>query len=43
VRLLTAQSVRSICVHGDNPAAVQFVREIREKFLALGHTLRTFV
>ncbi len=29
----------SICVHGDNPKAVEFVRTIREKLIAAGVTL----
>lgn len=41
-RLIGTQSVRTICVHGDNPAALEFVRKIRERLSARGHTFRAF-
>ncbi len=41
-RLIREQGVRTICVHGDNPEAVAFVRAIRGAILARGHELRAF-
>lgn len=40
--LVTRHGVRSICVHGDNPDAVKFVRSLRTTLLARGHNLRPF-
>ena len=34
--------VRTICLHGDNPAALEFARAIRDSLLARGHVLRAF-
>lgn len=42
VWLLRERGVKSICVHGDNPAALAFVRELRQSLLALGHRLAPF-
>jgi UPF0271 protein len=41
-RLIRDQSVRTLCVHGDNPHAVAFVRALREALLAAGLTIRAF-
>ena len=41
-RLIAMQGVRTICVHGDNPQAVQFVRAVREELLRAGAELRPF-
>jgi UPF0271 protein len=41
-RLISEQSVRTICVHGDNPEAVAFVRAVREELLRTGAELRPF-
>ncbi len=38
-----ALEAHSICVHGDGPAAVAMAREIRERLVAAGVTLRAFV
>jgi UPF0271 protein len=40
--LIQQQGVRTICVHGDNPQAVAFVRALREALLNQGFTLRPF-
>jgi UPF0271 protein len=42
VWLLRDKVVQTICVHGDNPRALEFVRELREKLLGLGHRLTRF-
>jgi UPF0271 protein len=41
--LLRERGVRSICVHGDNPQALAFVRELRETLTREGVILRAFV
>jgi UPF0271 protein len=41
-RLIREQGVRTICVHGDNPEAVAFVRAVRDALLAGGFTLTAF-
>ena len=41
-RLLRDQGVRTICVHGDNPKAVDFVKALRHSLIQKGHTLRPF-
>jgi 5-oxoprolinase (ATP-hydrolysing) subunit A len=41
-RLLTQHGVRTLCVHGDNPQAVEFVRRLRAALLRLGHVIRAF-
>ncbi|MBI3410414.1 MAG: LamB/YcsF family protein [Planctomycetes bacterium] len=40
--LIRAHGVRSLCVHGDNPRAVAFVRGLREELTRRGLTLRAF-
>jgi UPF0271 protein len=40
--LLEKRGVRTICVHGDNPQAVAFVRELRTALTAAGHGLAAF-
>jgi UPF0271 protein len=40
--LVRERGVRTICVHGDNPAALQFVKELRTTLTALGHRIRAF-
>ncbi len=40
--LIGERSVRTICVHGDNPAALEFVRTIREGLSARGYTFSPF-
>jgi UPF0271 protein len=40
--LLRERGVQTVCVHGDNPAAVAFVRMLREALTAAGHRLRAF-
>lgn len=41
-RLIAERGVRTICVHGDNPKAVEFVRAVREELLGAGFELRPF-
>ncbi len=41
--LIREKSVRTICVHGDNPEAVAFTKSVRESLLARGFTLKAFV
>jgi 5-oxoprolinase (ATP-hydrolysing) subunit A len=41
--LVREKAVRTICVHGDTPGAVEFVRKVREALLAKGHIIRAFV
>ncbi len=40
--LIEQRGVRSICVHGDNPQAVQFVKELRAALTGQGIGLRAF-
>lgn len=40
--LLRDRGVRTICVHGDNPEAVAFVRSLRRALTEAGHTIRPF-
>ena len=40
--LIRTRGVRTICVHGDNPRAVEFVRELRSTLLRQGFTIRAF-
>jgi len=40
--LIESQGVRTLCVHGDNPQALAFVRELRDVLLRQGFTLRPF-
>ncbi len=41
-RLIADQGVRTICVHGDNPEAIAFVRAVRDELLQAGAELRPF-
>jgi UPF0271 protein len=41
--LIEKRGVRTICVHGDNPQALAFVRELRAALTAAGHELVAFV
>ncbi len=41
--LVRAKGVRTICVHGDTPGAVEFVRAVRTALSDAGHELRAFV
>jgi UPF0271 protein len=41
-RLIAERGVRTICVHGDNPEAVAFVKAVREELLRAGAELRPF-
>ena len=40
--LVTVKGVRTVCVHGDNPHAVAYVRELRAALLRQGVTLQAF-
>jgi UPF0271 protein len=40
--LVREKGVRTICVHGDTPGAVEFVRAVRAALLDAGHELRAF-
>jgi UPF0271 protein len=40
--LLRERGLRTLCVHGDNPQAVAFVRELREALTRGGITIRRF-
>jgi UPF0271 protein len=40
--LVGQRKVQTICVHGDNPKAVAFVRELREALTRQGYVLRAF-
>jgi UPF0271 protein len=40
--LIRERGVRSLCVHGDNPEAVAFARNLRADLQRLGFTLRAF-
>jgi UPF0271 protein len=40
--LIREKGVRTICVHGDNPEAVAFVRTVRDALLARGFALKAF-
>jgi UPF0271 protein len=41
-RLIADLGVRTICVHGDNPNALAFVRAVRDELLRSGAELRAF-
>jgi UPF0271 protein len=41
-RLIAEHSVRTICVHGDNPEAVAFVKAVRDELVNSGAELRPF-
>ena len=40
--LIRERGVRSLCVHGDNPSALQFVRRLWEALTARGVVIRAF-
>jgi UPF0271 protein len=40
--LMRDRGVRTICVHGDNPQALAFVRELRSALTTAGHELVAF-
>jgi UPF0271 protein len=40
--LLRERGIRTLCVHGDNPQALDFLRGLREAFSQRGITLRAF-
>lgn len=42
MRLVREHGVRSLCVHGDHPEAVAFVRELRRAFVDAGFQLKSF-
>jgi UPF0271 protein len=41
-RLVRERGVESVCVHGDNPQALAFVRALRQALLGGGYELRAF-
>lgn len=41
-RLVAERGVRTVCIHGDNPEAVAFVRAVRAELLRSGAELRPF-
>jgi len=41
-RLIDEKGVRTICVHGDNPKALAFVRAVRDELVRAGADLRPF-
>jgi UPF0271 protein len=41
-QLVRERGVRTLCVHGDNPQALTFVRALREALTAAGFTLQAF-
>jgi UPF0271 protein len=41
-RLWRDHGVRSVCVHGDNPQALAFIRELRTALVRQGLTIRAF-
>lgn len=40
--LLRTRGVRTLCVHGDNPQALEFIRRLRGALVARGVNLRSF-
>src|SRR5262249_40562383 len=42
VWLIRERGVRTLCVHGDNPQALAFVRELRAALTAQGIAIRAF-
>jgi len=42
IRLVRDQGVQTLCVHGDNPHAVEFVRALRIALTSHGFTIRAF-
>jgi 5-oxoprolinase (ATP-hydrolysing) subunit A len=41
-KLIAERGVRTICVHGDNPEALAFVKAVREELIRTGAELRPF-
>lgn len=41
-RLIAEQGIRTICVHGDNPKAIQFVQTLRDALLQQKFQIRPF-
>jgi UPF0271 protein len=41
-RLIATRHIRTLCVHGDNPEAVAFVRSLREALQEAGFAIRPF-
>jgi len=41
-RLVRERGIASLCVHGDNPQALEFVRSLREAFARQGINVRAF-
>jgi UPF0271 protein len=41
--LISAKGVETICVHGDNPQALTFVRELRAALIQQGYQIKPFV
>jgi UPF0271 protein len=41
-RLIRGRGVRSLCVHGDNPKALEFVKSLRESLLRHGMKVKAF-
>jgi 5-oxoprolinase (ATP-hydrolysing) subunit A len=42
LRLARDRGVRTLCVHGDNPHAIEFVRALREALSTAGFTIQAF-
>lgn len=42
LRLVRELHVQTLCVHGDNPRAIEFVKALREALTSQGFTIRTF-
>jgi UPF0271 protein len=42
LRLVQQHGVRTLCVHGDNPHAIQFVVALREALTSAGFTIQAF-
>jgi UPF0271 protein len=40
--LVREKGVRTICVHGDNPQALEFVRSVRTALVSAGHAIVPF-
>jgi UPF0271 protein len=42
IRLVRDRGVQTLCVHGDNPHAIEFVRALRNALASHGFTIRAF-
>jgi 5-oxoprolinase (ATP-hydrolysing) subunit A len=42
LKLAREHGVRTLCVHGDNPNAIEFVRALREALTSAGFTIQAF-